>query len=306
MSTVMTALGRWVALVNFDERASIPVGFVFQLPQEFPPSDIADRFGQAVVLSHLLDLQALNAYDLVLAYDGSRELLLVVTPPLSYPSVEACDFLACLRSVLRSLFLLGVSTLSAGQVLFILVENLGVPMCLSLGGDDHRLEAQIPADHLWGNLPCLDLFFSEQGHELAPRCLLGNVHTGWLSALRQGSRPDNVQGLAHFCQGQRRALPLESRRQRGSSLDTMFLLACRILCSPFKEVTESTIQVAKRLLKRNRGDLIEPSERLLLFQLGQPSGSPLIGETFTTLIVGISAFTQGPVVDITATAERLR
>jgi hypothetical protein len=35
----------------------------------------------------------------------------------------------------------------------------------------------------------------------------------------------------------------------------------------------------------------------------QTLGRPLIGETFPMLVVGIGAFSQGPVVDIAATPE---
>ena len=77
MSTVMTPFGRWVVFVNLDKCSVIPLRFVLQLAHELAPADITDRFGEMVVLHHILDLQTLETHDLVLAYDGRRKLLLV-------------------------------------------------------------------------------------------------------------------------------------------------------------------------------------------------------------------------------------
>src|SRR5260221_12958043 len=44
MTTIETAFGRRIELVNLDQGTSIPSGFIFQLEDELTPSYIADRF----------------------------------------------------------------------------------------------------------------------------------------------------------------------------------------------------------------------------------------------------------------------
>src|SRR5436309_15104518 len=100
MTAIKAAFGRWVELVNLDKDSSIPLGFVFQLPHKFRPSYIRDGFRKTMVLYHILDLQTLHAYDLVLAYDLSREFVLIVTSPISYTGMDTSDLQLSLRSVL--------------------------------------------------------------------------------------------------------------------------------------------------------------------------------------------------------------
>ena len=94
MSTVMTPFGRWVVFVNLDKRSVIPLCFVLQLAHKLAPADITDRFGEMVVLHHILDLQTLDTHDLVLAYDGRRKLLLVVPASISDARVEPVEVAA--------------------------------------------------------------------------------------------------------------------------------------------------------------------------------------------------------------------
>ncbi len=211
MPTVMTAFGRGVELVDLDEGSSVPLGFVFQLADELTPAHITDGFSKAVVLHHILDLQAFNAYDLVLAYDGGRELVLIVTMPISYPSVDFGNFLACLSSVLRACFLPGQCALSTGQSLLIGGCELGIAVRVPIGGDDHRLETQVQADHLGGDIQRLDIFFYEEGDKIAASRIFGDGNTGQLGFLRQRARPDNLEWFFHLGQGECLAVPFESR-----------------------------------------------------------------------------------------------
>src|SRR5256885_14911726 len=91
MTTIETTLRGRIPLVNLDERSPIPLSFVFELSHKLAPSHIGDGLRQCVVLYHVLfaplarkqDVQTLNAYDLVLTYNLCRELVLIVTPPIS-------------------------------------------------------------------------------------------------------------------------------------------------------------------------------------------------------------------------------
>ncbi len=88
MTTIETAFGGWIERVYLDKHSSIPFSFVFQLPHKLAPSHIRDGFRKLVVLDHVLDLQTLDAYDLVFSYDLGREFMLERTSSfLSYLSV---------------------------------------------------------------------------------------------------------------------------------------------------------------------------------------------------------------------------
>src|SRR6266852_4744789 len=102
VTTVETTLRGRIPLVNLDERSPIPLSFVCELSHKLTPSHIRDGLGKCVVLYHVLDLQTLDAYDLVFAYDLCRELVLRVTPPISNPGVDSGYFQLGLATVLRT------------------------------------------------------------------------------------------------------------------------------------------------------------------------------------------------------------
>ena len=60
-----TKLRGRVEPVRLDERSAFPFGFVCQLPAEFGPTDIPNRFRKFVVLHHMRTPQRLNHDDLV-------------------------------------------------------------------------------------------------------------------------------------------------------------------------------------------------------------------------------------------------
>src|SRR5437879_13478735 len=82
MSTVKAAFGGGIPLVNLDEGTPIPCRFVLKLSDKLTPSHIRAGFCQAVVLNHILDVQAFDTSDLDFAYDASRDLVLIVPPPV--------------------------------------------------------------------------------------------------------------------------------------------------------------------------------------------------------------------------------
>ena len=93
MSTMVAPLRGGVELVDLDEGTPIPLGLVVQLAYKFTPTQIIDGLGEAMVLNHVLDLQALDTYDLVLAYELRRELVLVISASIG----TTCMDLATLR-----------------------------------------------------------------------------------------------------------------------------------------------------------------------------------------------------------------
>src|SRR6266581_6026816 len=125
MSTVKAAFGRRVPLVNLDEGPSIPLGFILQLPGELTPSDIRDGFCQTVVFDHMLDLQTLDTYDLVFAYDASREFVLIVSSAICHLFMDASNLKTSFCTVLGTFFLFCVTALCFRQFLCIFGEETG-------------------------------------------------------------------------------------------------------------------------------------------------------------------------------------
>src|SRR5947207_11742250 len=120
MSAVMAPFGGWIEFVDFDKNSTIPLRFVFELPNQFGPSYITDSLSKFVVLGHILDSQTLNAYHLVFMHNAGRELMLVVTPTVIDTGMHTGYFYSCFVSVFRALFLLRMPTLSFCQTFLIL------------------------------------------------------------------------------------------------------------------------------------------------------------------------------------------
>src|ERR1700687_2141496 len=140
MPTVTAALGGRVPLVNLDQGSTVPPGFILHLADELTPADITDGFRQRVVLDHIFDVQALHTYDLVLAYELGRELVVIVTPSIRYLGVDCGHLLPCFGSILTHLFLLGELALSTSQFLLITGSKIGVAIAMTFSGDDHRIQ----------------------------------------------------------------------------------------------------------------------------------------------------------------------
>src|SRR5437764_2988122 len=126
MSTSETAFRGRVPLVKLDKGSAIPLRFVCELPHQLRPSDIANSFGKGVVLDHILDLQTLDTYNLVFAYDLGREFVLIITPSIGNSGMDTSHLALSLPTVLRALFLLSMLSLSFGKLLFITSKELWV------------------------------------------------------------------------------------------------------------------------------------------------------------------------------------
>ena len=105
MLAAMAGVRRGIPLINLDQHSSVPLGFVFQLPDKLTPSYITDRFCKAVVLDHVLDCQTLHADHLVFVNDAGGELVLIVMSTIVATGMHTGDFEACflpVRAILSS------------------------------------------------------------------------------------------------------------------------------------------------------------------------------------------------------------
>ncbi len=303
MTTIKASFGGRVPLVNLDQRPSIACRLVVQLAHELPPSHITDGFAQVTILDHVLDVQTLDAYDLVLAYDLSREFLLGVAASIGDTSVDPGDFASCLVPVLGAFAFLREAALCPCQFALIFGKELGVAVSMSIGGDDDAFQPQVQPDHFRSHRQGVHVFFNEHGDEVAPRTVLRDRDARRLASIGQGTRPHDVKGCLHPGKREVCPIPLEGTRGVGCRLDPMFLLESRVLGTSFEEVEKGAVQVTQCLLQRDTGNFIEPRGFILLFQIGQGARQMSVVETFPLLVVGVRLLAQAPIVDVAHTAK---
>src|SRR6266480_3969701 len=269
MPTVKAAFGGRIPLVNLDQCSSIPLCFVLQLPAKFTPSYIRDGFRQAVVLDHILDLQTLDAYDLVFAYDASRELVLIVSSPVCNLFMDAGNIETGFCTVLGPLFLFCVAALCFCKLLFILDEELGIAGGVPIGGDDHRLQAQVKPNRRRCDFQWLDILFYQDGDKVAFSFIFGDGDAAWLASVRQWAVPRDVKRGIHFCQRKSLALPDEGIARVYGGLLVALLFVGGIVCPSIKEVTKGFIHISESLLQGDRRNIVKPCRFFLFLEQDQ-------------------------------------
>jgi hypothetical protein len=160
---------------------------------------------------------------------------------------------------------------------------------MTIGGDDHRLQTQVQPDHFRRDGQGCDVFFDQDGDKVATCTILRDRHGRRLAPIRQGTRPHDVQGHIHLCQGERRSVPPDGRAYVGCRLRAMLLFERWVTGVPFEEVDEGSIQVAQDLLLGNRGDVVQPQHS----QTSEPKPvvARRLGSTYTDTHVSVSCST---------------
>src|SRR5215469_5942981 len=251
MTAVKAAFGRRIPLVNCDKSTPIPGRFVLKLSHKLGPPYIRDSLSETVVLDHILDLQTLDTYDLVLAYGLSRELVLIVPSAVCNFLMDASNLQTGFITVLGAFFLCCMTALCFRQFLCITCEELGVAVGVSIGGNHHRLQSQIKPHHLRCDLQWLDVFFYQDGNKIAVCFIFGDGDTARLTSIRQGAMPHDGKRSIHLCQYECVPIPVKSIAHVGSGLLVTFLFEDRIASASFKEIAKGFIKMSESLLERN-------------------------------------------------------
>src|SRR5260221_1129926 len=105
MPAAGAAFGTGIPAVDRDQRAPVPGRFVFQLPHQFAPARVANRFGERVIANHVLDSKALDTDHLVVVNQSCREFVQAIKPLVSNLGMDSGHSAARLLAVLRSLLL---------------------------------------------------------------------------------------------------------------------------------------------------------------------------------------------------------
>ncbi len=304
MLACATGLRRGREPVNLDQGAPVPCCFVVQLSHELTPSDITDRLSKLRVFDHVLDSQALNANDLVFMDNACRELMLVISSSVIDPCMDFGNFQTGFVPVLGVLLFPGMASLYFCQLLLVLLQEAGIADAFTSGKRNHRLDAQVKPDHLWGELMRLHVFFYQDGDEVAVRTIFRDRDRTRLCPLWQRSMPTDIQGLMHFCQSQCRPIPLEGIGSIGSRLLITLFLERGIVGTTFKEVDKGAIQIAKCLLQWDRRDICKP--RVCFLEIRQHGSKIVVVQALAMLEIGRLACRETPIVDKADTSKRLR
>ncbi len=194
MPTIKASFGGRIPLVYLDQGTSIPLSFVLQLPDKLRPSYIRDGLSKLMVLDHILDLQTLDAYDLVFTYDLCRELVLIVTSSIGYTCMNTSNLQLSFSSVLRAFFLLGMPSLSLSQLLLVFGKEFRITERMTIGGDNHALESQVKPYLFVNDRQGLNVFLYQDRDKVAISAIFANGDTGRFTLFGQGTRPMSVKG----------------------------------------------------------------------------------------------------------------
>src|SRR5207344_2728257 len=218
----------------------------------------------------------------------------------------ASDFETSLVTVLGAFFLFSMPSLCLCQFLFIRGREFGVTMRMSIGGDHHRLQAQIKSNRLRSNFQWLHVFFYQDGNKVAFSVIFGDGDTTWLASIGQGTVPCGGKRGIHLRKSEMMPVPAKRIARIGSGLLMTFLFEGGIVSTSFEEVAKSFIKMPESLLQRNRRNLIKPYRLFLLLERDEPLRGSFVVQTLTMLIVRISTLSQCPIIDVATTSEGLR
>lgn len=176
MSAGGTDLAGRIESVRLDEHPSFPFGFVCQLPAEFEPTDIPNRFRKFVVLHQVAATQRFDHDDLVFVRDFVGELVQKMLALVRNLFVFLGQHQACLIPVLAAFLFAAQGPLSFLDFLFGLVQIFWVRMLHGFPGivcgDGEVGNAEIDADFVFSRQPLRRFLFDQNGNEI----ITGLVH----------------------------------------------------------------------------------------------------------------------------------
>src|SRR5690606_704880 len=219
--------------------------------------------------------------------------------------MQTCDFEPRLRTVLGTFLLLRQPPLQLGELGFVLAERVWCSDLLTSRKDGEVSQPKINADLAIDCWLLGDHIVAKQAHEVPPGGVLADRHGCDLGGLRYLARPSNGQRFAHLRQLERPSIPLERACRVLRRLRSILPLELRVACALGKEVVESGLQVAKRLLERDARHFVEPSVFGLLFERRKCRRSFVVSDALLPLHPCIRPKTKHVVVSKASAAKRL-
>jgi hypothetical protein len=282
--------------VNLDEGSSVPLSFVGKLAGDFMPAAIANRFGKATVGHHVAHRQILKIDRLVLANDPGGCFVREIFSGIVNLRVKLGDLMLRLESIGRAFLLFCKPALQESQagLVFSRIARVADPRSIREG---HRaVDPQVDTDAGCRCGQRVDRFIQTQGNKVAAR---------WVPAQRHSRRargkvpaPFNLE-LSQFGDSQDPVtrIPLKPGAGILGRLFAVFTLEDGVLRALFEELHKSALQMAKRLLNRNTGHLVQPFGFLGFLQLGKRRAGLAIGDALAR-VPCVGSQPKRPVVDV--------
>lgn len=273
-ATGRTPLRRWLPATDDEYAASVPVCLVLQHAAHLPPRSVRDSACQSVVAFHVPDAEILDHDCLVLADESSGQLVEMVATSVRDPGLDS-------RQRKASLQLVGGTVLFSRETALGMTQSSPLAAFMAWVGDllsgGKGCQGGQPQVHTDGLIRCWKWLqgrvFDQQRDEPPSSTVARHCDGRGLGSSRQRTRPHNVQRLLHLRQGQISVPPTKrGAGVLGGGSRPALGLEARVLSLLPQEGAEGGLQVAKRLLKGDRRNLVEKGQVRPL-PLGECGGS---------------------------------
>ena len=227
----------------------------------------------------------------------------VVHPAIGDLGVNTRHFAFGLGPVLRTEDFSSQSPLVSGQLSRIFACMPWIAGFFSPVGHEQVLDAQINAKGIWRDTQHRRGEFAQARNEVTSRRILRQSQgTG-----RRGKlpRPTNIQRILTLCDIELSFPIAESPLGQFRRLAAAFLLEGRVLCPSLPETDKGPLLMAKTLLQRHRGDLIEVGKFRKSFDFRQPGAGLEVIDLFLSFLIGQASPFQNQVIDFAHAAKGL-
>jgi len=288
--------------VDLDHRLAIHRGFRFNGPNAVTDSGVAEAAGEAVIFNHPPEIQVFDANRVVSGNKIPGQFLRGILPRVGDFLMDSGHALFLSLVAVRALCFARQGLLLAFQLPLVAIRVFRISDTLTGRQRGQTADAKINANSFAGFRQRCWCNVHDQRDKVAAR---------WFSDHRNGTgidrdmlRPFNLEPPDL---GDKQSLVAALEAEPGTGifrrLLAVFALERRVACAFLEEIAERGLEMAKRLLHRNTGDLVKPDRFGLFLQIGQRCAGLSIIHPFATA-VSRCAFGDEPVVHKSGTAKR--
>lgn len=306
MTTCRTHLRRRKEAVKLNVAATVPLGFVCQLPEHLSPCGIADRLRQTMILEHIGHRQSFNKDSLVFADDLCRELVQVILARVCYFGVNLCNCNSRLAAIVAPFYLATQAPLANLQTSLFAVQKLWIRQLLTMAQGRKLFQTNVDPDRRFNFLQRPHVGCNVEADKVSLSRVFRDGERLNFSIPRQPPRPAYFKRHALFCQNQFVAFERKGVLGVASGLLALRALEVRIVGALLKEVPESSLEIAQRLLQHNAADFVQERCIRLLFELRQHGRRRVIVQSPLALLPSRCAGIKHSVVDESDATEGLR
>ncbi len=305
MTTSATEFRGWKVPVERNIGSAIPFSFVFQLSEHLSPRCVANRFSQPLILVHIRNTQTLNKDRLVFAYGLCRELVQIVSAGVCYFGVNPGYLKSRFVSIVTALYFTTQTTLANLQTPFFLLQKLRIWQLLAIAKSRQIFQANIYTDGSFCLFQGLDVGFNKDTNKVSLSRISAYRQRLNRRVFRQRTRPTDFQRFALSCQ--RQFITFQSKSVVGIThrLSRFATLKSGIVSATRKEVSESSVKMAKRLLQYNATYFIQEYGCRLFFELRKQRGGSVIAQRLLILLPRCCSRLKHSIIDKSGTTKGL-